>query len=277
MVHFFEKLKEKLFKKKHIPSSIEKELEEVPLGVYPKDVHVRALPERRYLWTTRFISLFTTVSMCVNIILGGLILLNFSAVSTAPRLFLWSEANQEFIRPELFLKGQIASEDSLEALRVEMVNQYVIDRYTITSDLAENELRWGKPRMDGAGGNIYKASSEDVYAIFKERQANRWFMLAGNGLTRQVMILRTVPVDTQTQGTLYQTDFQMIEKTSKGKEVSYWSAFNRVGFRKEMKDENDPVGGFLVVSHGLSANLQEDLFKEMLLTERQQLFSGGGL
>ena len=45
------------------------------LGHYPEKVNVRAFPERRYLWTSRFFVVVSCISLCLSMILGGLIII----------------------------------------------------------------------------------------------------------------------------------------------------------------------------------------------------------
>ena len=52
----------------------EKESPDV-LGLYPERVHVTAMPERRYLWTSRILVIIASMSICINIMLASTIYL----------------------------------------------------------------------------------------------------------------------------------------------------------------------------------------------------------
>ena len=41
------------------------------LGYYPEKVDVRAFPERRFLWTSRFFVVISVISLCLNMVLAG--------------------------------------------------------------------------------------------------------------------------------------------------------------------------------------------------------------
>ena len=40
------------------------------LGVYPERVHIKAMPERRYLWSSRVLVIMAVFSICLNMILA---------------------------------------------------------------------------------------------------------------------------------------------------------------------------------------------------------------
>ena len=40
------------------------------LGLYPERVHVNAMPERRYLWTSRILVILAAISMSINMMLA---------------------------------------------------------------------------------------------------------------------------------------------------------------------------------------------------------------
>ena len=45
------------------------------LGYYPEKVDVKAFPERRFLWTSRFFVVVSCLSLCFSMILGGILCL----------------------------------------------------------------------------------------------------------------------------------------------------------------------------------------------------------
>ena len=45
------------------------------LGFYPERVHVNAMPERRYLWTSRVLVILACLSICLNMMLAATIYL----------------------------------------------------------------------------------------------------------------------------------------------------------------------------------------------------------
>ena len=56
------------------------------LGVYPERVHIKAMPERRYLWSSRVLVIISVFSICLNMMLSSTIYLLLPQRSSAPRL-----------------------------------------------------------------------------------------------------------------------------------------------------------------------------------------------
>ena len=73
------------------------------LGLFPEQVHVDAMPERRYLWTSRFLVIIASMSICFNMI-------NYPV-------------------------GNLINE--------EHITNYIMLRYLITNDYDELIRRWG--------------------------------------------------------------------------------------------------------------------------------------
>ena len=72
----------------------EKESPDV-LGYFPERVHVDAFPERRYLWTSRFLVMLTCLSICFNMLIACIIYLLLPEQHVQPRLFvLDNDVNQ---------------------------------------------------------------------------------------------------------------------------------------------------------------------------------------
>ena len=57
------------------------------LGYFPERVHVDAFPERRYLWTSRFLVIATCLSICLNMALASVIFSLLPEQHVEPRLF----------------------------------------------------------------------------------------------------------------------------------------------------------------------------------------------
>ena len=57
------------------------------LGLYPERVHVEAMPERRYLWTSRVLVILTCLGISFNMMLAATIYLLLPQRTVYPRLF----------------------------------------------------------------------------------------------------------------------------------------------------------------------------------------------
>lgn len=56
------------------------------LGLYPEAVHIDAMPERRYLWTSRILVIVGAISMSVTIMLACTVYLLLPQRGARPRL-----------------------------------------------------------------------------------------------------------------------------------------------------------------------------------------------
>jgi hypothetical protein len=68
------------------------------LGFFPERVHVGAMPERRYLWTSRLLVIVSCMSICLSMILATTIYLLLPQRGAYPRLL---QTNRHFSQLEL--------------------------------------------------------------------------------------------------------------------------------------------------------------------------------
>ena len=117
----------------------EKESPDV-LGYFPERVHVDAFPERRYLWTSRFVGMLTCLSICFNMLIACIIYLLLPEQHVQPRLFvLDNDVNQvKVLEPDerYYYASDLIAE--------QYIRDYIVLRYTITEDYAELQDRWRK-------------------------------------------------------------------------------------------------------------------------------------
>lgn len=130
------------------------------LGLYPERVHVNAMPERRYLWTSRFLVILTCFSICINMMLALSLYVMLPQKSSTPRLFYIDRYFSQIGRMEPSAMGY-----PLENLITEEhITNYIMMRYTITRDYDELEKRWGKDSY------LYWMSSLAVYNDFAKNE-----------------------------------------------------------------------------------------------------------
>ena len=55
------------------------------LGRYPEALHTSAMPERRYLWSSRLLVIFAALSICFNIMLASSIYVMLPQKNASPR------------------------------------------------------------------------------------------------------------------------------------------------------------------------------------------------
>lgn len=135
----------------------EKESPDV-LGLYPEHVHVPAIPERRYLWTSRVLVILASISICISMMIATTIYLLLPQKSAAPVLYKINPYFNELETVERAERNVFASDLIIE----EHITRYILYRYTITRDYDELMNRWAK------GGIIYWYSSDTVFNEFAE-------------------------------------------------------------------------------------------------------------
>ena len=114
------------------------------------------LKNERYLWIARAFSVMAVLSVLANIFLliaiGSLVPL----VRVRPYFMTVLDKNQQVVEISPPTADQLNNKEILESL----IRQYVLARYTITSDVSEVEERWGTK------GIVSLMSSQGVYDAF---------------------------------------------------------------------------------------------------------------
>lgn len=154
------------------------------LGYYPEKVDVRAFPERRYLWTSRFFVVISCLSICVSMLLGSLliILLPMKKVNVIP-LQIDFERYQITFMPKAESRayaGDLVTES--------LMNEYIVKRYTIGDNFDELSHRLGEKEF------VYLASDRGTYLDFTRNERPYFEMLQKKGVRRRVEIERIYPV-----------------------------------------------------------------------------------
>ncbi len=133
------------------------------LGAYPEKMQIAAIPERRYLKTSRLLAVVTFINLGVLIALAGIF------VYLVVRLDV-SVANQRVVNlysmdPERqVIQASEYNTKSIPALQLMMeqaMMDYVLNRHTIIWDVNEQNYLWS-----GAGA-VGQYSTQEVYQAFQ--------------------------------------------------------------------------------------------------------------
>lgn len=216
------------------------------LGYFPERVHVEAFPERRYLWTARFLVIVTCLSICFNMMLSSIIYLILPSYHVQPELFV---INHDLNKMELFERDEVPYYAS-ELIAEQYLRDYIILRYTITEDYAELKERWSKNSI------LYWYSTDSVFRDFQEKDvktADEQFKRLG--LQRYVEIMWTKHLSLS----MWMVEFKTydITRDEPQPKVDVWRATVRIGYDSHMKF-NRPEDrilnpfGFLIYSYTLS-------------------------
>jgi type IV secretory pathway component VirB8 len=115
------------------------------------------LKNERYLWIARAFSVVAVLSIVANMLLlfaiGSLVPL----VRVRPYFLTLLDKNQQVVEITPVQNEKLNS-DIIRSL----IRQYVLARYTVTSDLEELNERWGP------NGIVYQMSSQEVYSTFEK-------------------------------------------------------------------------------------------------------------
>ena len=126
------------------------------LGKYPEAIHTLAFPERRYLWTSRLLVIFSCLSICINLILVSAIFLMTPQRGASPLLF----HNDKQFNQLAVLEQQERPIAAIDLLTESLIEEYIYLRHAITDDYDELMSRWGY------ASRVYWMSTKDVYAAF---------------------------------------------------------------------------------------------------------------
>lgn len=215
------------------------------LGKYPETVHTLAFPERRYLWSSRLLVIFSCLSICLNLMLVSGIYLMIPQRSSYPMLFYHEKALNRLS----LLEKQEKPVAAIDLLIESFIEEYIHLRHVITSDYDELMNRWK------SGSKFFWMSSNDVYSSFIANDLDnnvRDFQLTG--MVRLVEIEMIKP----TSRGFWQTQFITIDYYPGNQTpiINIWRAYIRaalapIPYENRSLREKNPFG-FLVTNYALS-------------------------
>lgn len=215
------------------------------LGYYPERVHVEAMPERRYLWTSRVLVILSCLSICLSMMISSGIYLLLPQRGSYPRLL---QTNKFFSQLEM-TERQEKIVPVQDLIAEQYIEEYILLRHVISNDYDEIMNRWS------AGSELYWLSSRTVFQSFASNDVNNNIMqFRMRAMTRLVEVEWIKPL---ARG-LWQAQFITMDYYAGQKEpvVGIWRAYLRVTFTNidfNNKDQRvfNPFG-FLVMNYSLS-------------------------
>ncbi|MCQ2914545.1 MAG: type IV secretion system protein [Alphaproteobacteria bacterium] len=186
------------------------------LGAYPEKVHVNAMPERRYLKTSRIMTLISTGLICGVIIWTLMIFILNPLIRTTPKLFSVDDRLSKLDIVEETVKINDGTKyfdsiwiNSTTSLIEQYIRHYVLLRHTVLPDVDVMFERWGRDGENGDDACLLRwFSSKNVYTEF---QKDRKYLLERmqEGLTVETRI-RNIR---QVSSNFWIVDFDTIEHT----------------------------------------------------------------
>ncbi len=223
----------------------EKESPDV-LGYFPERIHVDAFPERRYLWTSRFLVIATCLSICLNMIISSIIYMILPEQHVEPRLFRINKDSQQLELIERDERYYFAS----DLIAEQYIRDYILLRYTVTDDYAELKDRW---RVNSI---LYWYSTNAIFNEFLAKEVE-----AVDEQFKTIGLQRYVEIDwtKHISRSMWMVQFKTydITRDNPRPKVDLWRATLRVGydgglrFRRPEDRILNPYG-FLVYSYTLS-------------------------
>lgn len=126
------------------------------LGAFPEKVHIEAMPERRYLWTSRVLVIFSCLSISLSMMIASAIYVLLPQRGAYPRLL---QINRYFSQLEMtdLLEKIVPVQDLIAEQYIE---EYINLRHVISNDYDELMVRWSP------GSRLYWLSSRSVFQNF---------------------------------------------------------------------------------------------------------------
>lgn len=222
----------------------EKESPDV-LGLFPERVHVEAIPERRYLWTSRLLVIISCLSICLTMALASAIYIMLPQISVYPQFL---NINKYFSQLEFVQKEEINYPVS-DLVTEANINEYMIRRYLISDDYDEMIERWR------VGSVLYWLSSPTTYRQFVDEEAQvNLTQFRESSLMRSVTIEWIRPLAYN----LWQVQFitQDAYPDREGVSTTVWRATLRISYYNIPFTKKDDAilnpYGFVVTGYSLS-------------------------
>lgn len=197
------------------------------LGAYPEKVHVGAMPERRYLKTSRIMTLVAAAMLCGTIILAIVVYMLSPQLRSEPMLLA---IDRRFYKLEPAERSVVVVPAS-RLMMEEHIKQYVLLRHTIVSDIDEMRLRW-----DDRNSHLLWYSSEEAFKEFKSAKEIGLARMK-EGLTTEV----DVRFIHRLGNGLWMAEFDTIESMPEDEHptVKRWRAVLEAGFRPRAYPNRD--------------------------------------
>ena len=196
------------------------------LGLYPERVHIEAMPERRYLWTSRILVIIGVFSLCLTIMLAMTIYLLLPQRSARPTLY---SENKFFSRLEKVEPSE-RSAQAMDLITEQNIEKYIKLRHEVPESQAELMYRWN------TASEFYQLSAIGVYQEFiYQLNQDKINSFITAGLERKVFVQWIRPMN----GTLWQAQFITSHTTDKNPEpvIGVWRAYLRIEYA-DITDEN---------------------------------------
>lgn len=223
------------------------------LGLYPERFHLEAFPERRYLWTSRVLAIFSVLSFCFTIILTMTVYLLLPQKNTAP-VFYTAAADNNALEKAQPMYLQTSYRDMLSE---KYIHEYVKMRHAIPKSSADLFYRW-----DTESKFYWFSSLRNYYDFINKMDNNQLKQFIKMRMKRQV----DIDWSKKLTDNLWLVQFRTTTTTKELPEpnIIIWRAYLRITYLEFdkyediEKDEEEKLNyttnpfGFKVISYSLA-------------------------
>ncbi len=174
------------------------------LGVYPEHMQVRALPERRYMKTSRVLAIFILICIGFMIAIGGLYIylaerVDVSIANNRVVNLFSIDSGRKVLVPSEHAQRRISA---LELMMESLLRDYIYNRHRIVWDNSYMQSVWD------VGGPIAQFSHySSIYQPFRSEADAAYRASRANGFVRDVHLYEFKRV----QGTLWEGVFDTFD------------------------------------------------------------------
>lgn len=189
------------------------------LGAYPVRVHVPAMPERRYLNTTRSMTLASVVSLCFTAILAIILFLLPPQIRSVPRFLVLNQQDYDVTSI-----GRFTARISARYMMTErLIADYVKERVSAVPNVEAMKAKYE------ADSPLMLVSSQSLSYTTKSDSERLLADVQNHGLRREVKILWVRRMFDNTWRVRYETTDTYRDRSEP--EVNSWLATIKVAYR----------------------------------------------
>lgn len=195
------------------------------LGRYPEAVHVRAFPERRYLWSSRILVICASFSLSITMLFSMTIYLLLPQRGAMPSLWEKKEISSSLRRVE---KQEVwISADKL--LEENLVRKYVRLRHEFSSEHNKQTDLWE------TDSEFFELSTKEIYTAFMNNMDYaKIASLISVGMNRAVEIEYAEKTESKIWVIHFNTITSFENNPEKLKE--FWRAYIKISYEQQNAD-----------------------------------------
>lgn len=196
------------------------------LGLFPEKVHIEAMPERRYLWTSRILVIVGAMSICFSISLAMTIYILLPQRGAYPQFITLDEVTSGLKR----VQPQEISSYAQPLITESLLQKYVMMRHEVPLKQYELMSRWAE------NSEFYDLSTDEVYQKFRLKMTNEQinnFII--NNMRREIIFEETRHLSNN----LWLFQFRTLTRRGDNvvPKIDRWRAYVKVSYERPKEGE----------------------------------------